>query len=437
MKFYDRQTELEILNRNWTNTSERSMLTVLTGRRRVGKTALLTRGVGQEQPFLYLYVSKDNERILTRKFQAEAEKILGLHIFGQAETVAQLFEEIMRFGESNHFTLVMDEFQNFIRVNPAIPSHIQDIWDRYHNRSHVNLVACGSIFNMMHRIFDNDDEPLYGRQDCRINLLPFRISVLKEIIRDHNPSYTAEDLLCLYTLTGGVAKYVSWLMDAGATTKEKMLQWVTQAGSPYLNEGTELIMSEFGKDYANYLSILQMIAGGMTSQSEIDSVIGKNTGSYLNNLEEDYNYIHRRLPLFSKPGSRNQRWEIEDCFLRFWFRFIVSHQSLVEMERNDLLLEIIQQGYTQYSGIVLEQYFRQKWMEEQRVTQVDNYWDRKGENEIDLIAINDIDKTAVFAEVKRQSRKLNMQELERKVQSVRPYLANYSLQLIGLSMDGM
>ena len=437
MKFYDRQTELEILNRNWTNTTERSMLTVLTGRRRVGKTALLTRGVGQEQPFLYLYVSKDNERILTRKFQAEAEKILGLHIFGQAETVAQLFEEIMRFGESNHFTLVMDEFQNFIRVNPAIPSHIQDIWDRYHNRSHVNLVACGSIFNMMHRIFDNDDEPLYGRQDCRINLLPFRISVLKEIIRDHNPSYTAEDLLCLYTLTGGVAKYVSWLMDAGATTKEKMLQWVTQAGSPYLNEGTELIMSEFGKGYANYLSILQMIAGGMTSQSEIDSVIGKNTGSYLNNLEEDYNYIHRRLPLFSKPGSRNQRWEIEDCFLRFWFRFIVSHQSLVEMERNDLLLEIIQQGYTQYSGIVLEQYFRQKWMEEQRVTQVGNYWDRKGENEIDLIAINDIDKTAVFAEVKRQSRKLNMQELERKVQSVRPYLANYSLQLIGLSMDDM
>ena len=437
MKFYDRQTELEILNRNWTNTTERSMLTVLTGRRRVGKTALLTRGVGQEQPFLYLYVSKDNERILTRKFQAEAEKILGLHIFGQAETVAQLFEEIMRFGESNHFTLVMDEFQNFIRVNPAIPSHIQDIWDRYHNRSHVNLVACGSIFNMMHRIFDNDDEPLYGRQDCRINLLPFRISVLKETIRDHNPSYTAEDLLCLYTLTGGVAKYVSWLMDTGATTKEKMLQWVTQAGSPYLNEGTELIMSEFGKDYANYLSILQMIAGGMTSQSEIDSVIGKNTGSYLNNLEEDYNYIHRRLPLFSKPGSRNQRWEIEDCFLRFWFRFIVSHQSLVEMERNDLLLEIIQQGYTQYSGIVLEQYFRQKWMEEQRVTQVGNYWDRKGENEIDLIAINDIDKTAVFAEVKRQSRKLNMQELERKVQSVRPYLANYSLQLIGMSMDDM
>ena len=437
MKFYDRLSELDILRRNWANTTNRSMMTVLTGRRRVGKTSLLTRGDNNDQSLLYMYVSKDNERVLTRKFQAAAEQSLGLHLFGQTETFGQLFEELMRFGQTNHFTLVLDEFQNFLRVNPAIPSHIQDIWDRYHERAHIHLIACGSIYSMMHRLFDNDDEPLYGRQDCRMNLQPFKISILKEILYDHNPSYSPDDLLCLYALTGGVAKYVAWLMDAGATTKGQMLQWVTQKGSPYLSEGTELIMSEFGKDYSNYLSILQMIARGMTTQSEIDSVIGKNTGSYLNNLEEDYNYIHRRLPIFCKPGSRNQRWEIEDCFLRFWFRFIVSHQSLVEMERNDLLLEIIEQGYTQYSGIVLEQYFRQKWMEEQRVTQVGNYWDRKGENEIDLIAINDLDKTAVLAEVKRQSRKFDPKLLERKAQNLHQELGGYTIQLLGLSLDDM
>lgn len=437
MMFYDRQAELDILRRNCANTANRSMLTVLTGRRRVGKTSLLTRGVYDDQPLLYMYVSKDNERVLTRKFQAVAEQSLGLHLFGQAETFAQLFEELMRFGQTKHFTLVLDEFQNFLRVNPAIPSHIQDIWDRYHEHAHIHLIACGSIYSMMHRLFDNDDEPLYGRQDCRMNLQPFRISVLKEILHDHNPSYSPEDLLCLYALTGGVAKYVAWLMDSGATTKGQMLQWVTQKGSPYLSEGTELIMSEFGKDYANYLSILQMIARGMTTQSEIDSVIGKNTGSYLNNLEEDYNYIHRRLPIFSKPGSRNLRWEIEDCFLRFWFRFIVSHQSLVEMERNDMLLEMVERGYTQYSGIVLEQYFRQKWMEEQRVTLVGNYWDRKGENEIDLIAINDLDKTAVLAEVKRQPRKFDPQLLEKKVQNLHHELGGYTIRLLGLSMEDM
>lgn len=438
MRFYDRDTELDILQSNWTQTTERGRLTVLTGRRRIGKTTLLRKSTEEgNQPLLYLYVSKDNERVLTGKFQEAAEQSLGLQIFGRMETFAQFFDQLMRYGLEHHFTMVFDEFQNFIKVNPAIPSHIQDLWDRYHEKVKVNMVACGSIYNMMHRIFDNEDEPLYGRQDCRINMLPFRISVLKQILHDHNPKYTPEDLLCLYMLTGGVAKYVAWLMDAKAVTKAKMLRWVTQAGSPYLTEGTELIMSEFGKDYTNYLSILQLIASGLTTQSEIDGAIGKNTGAYLDNLEVEYSYIHHRQPMFSKPGGRNSRWQLEDCFLRFWFRFILRNQSLVEMERNDLLLEIIERGYEQYSGLVLEQYFRQKWIEEERVTLVGNYWDRKGLNEIDMIALNDIDKTAVVAEIKRQRKKMSSSDLADKVATIRNKMAKYDIRQIGLTMEDM
>ena len=438
MRFYNREKELEILRKNWEQTEERGCLTVLIGRRRVGKTTLLRESAEHgHQPLLYLYVSKDNERVLAGKFQEAAEQALGLQIFGRMETFAEFFEQLMRYGLQHHFTLVFDEFQNFIKVNPSIPSHIQDIWDRYYERVQVNMVACGSIYNMMHKIFDNEDEPLYGRQDCRMNMLPFRISVLKQILHDYNPKYTSEDLLCLYALTGGVAKYVAWLMNAKATTKTKMLRWVTQAGSPYLSEGTELIMSEFGKDYTNYLSILQLIAGGLTTQSEIDGAIGKNTGAYLENLEMEYSYIHRRQPMFSKPGGRNSRWQLDDCFLRFWFRFILRNQALVEMERNDMLLEIVERNYEQYTGLVLEQYFRQKWMEEERVTIVGNYWDRKGLNEIDMIALNDIDKTAVVAEIKRQRKKLNPTELAKKVISLNKELAQYDVRQIGLSMEDM
>ena len=438
MRFYDRDKELNILNTNWNQTTERGRLTVVIGRRRIGKTTMLRKSaeVGN-QPLLYLYVSKDNERVLTGKFQEAAEQALGLQIFGRLETFAQFFEQLMRYGQHNHFTLIFDEFQNFIKVNPAIPSHIQDIWDKNHEKVKVNMVACGSIYSMMHKIFDNEDEPLYGRLDCRINMQPFRISVLKEVLHDHNPKYTSEDLLCLYMLTGGVAKYVAWLMDAKAVTKAKMLRWVTQAGSPYLSEGTELIMSEFGKDYTNYLSILQLIASGLTTQSEIDGAIGKNTGAYLDNLEVEYSYIHHRQPMFSKPGGRNSRWQLDDCFLRFWFRFILRNQALVEMERNDLLLEIVERGYEQYSGLVLEQYFRQKWMEEERVTLVGNYWDRKGVNEIDMIAINEIDKKAVVAEVKRQRKKLNSSELAGKVSTISKKLAKYEVRQIGLTMEDM
>lgn len=437
MKFYDREKEIEILRRNWEKSAEHSLFTVMIGRRRIGKTALLLK-TEQEQKMLYLYVSKDNERVLVEKFQKAAEEVLGLHIYGRLETFAQFFEQIMKYGKEHHFTIVFDEFQNFLKVNPAIPSHIQDIWDRYHESTMVNLVACGSIYSMMHKIFDNDDEPLYGRKDCEIRLKPFRISVIKEILHDYNPNYTAEDLLCLYMLTGGVAKYIALLMDAGATDKESMLKWATALESPFITEGRELVLSEFGKDYANYLSILQLVAGGMTVQNQIDNIIGKNTGTYLKRLEEDYNYVSKLVPMFSKPGCRNLRWSVEDCFLRFWFRFVLPNQSLIETERNDLLLEIVERDYNDYTGLVLEQYFRQKIGEEERVTLVGNYWDRKGMNEIDLIALNDIDKTALVAEVKRNADRYNPKLLQEKFDSIRSNFGKYGeVQLKGLSMQDM
>lgn len=437
MKFYDREIEIDKLRKNWELSKSKSLFTVLVGRRRIGKTSLLLQ-TEKEQTMLYLYVSKDNERVLVDKFQKAAETVLGLHVYGRLESFSQFFEQIMEFGKDHHFTLVFDEFQNFLKVNPAIPSHIQDIWDRYHNQTTVNLIACGSIYSMMHKIFDNEDEPLYGRKDCDIKLRPFRISVIKQILRDYNPEYQSEDLLCLYMLTGGVAKYVALLMDSGATTKAAMLKWATDAGSPFLNEGSELIMSEFGKDYSNYLSILQMIAGGMTVQNQLDNILGKNTGTYLKNLEEDYNYVHKLQPMFSKPGSRNIRWYIDDCFLRFWFRFILPNQALVEMGRNELLLEIVEKDYCEYTGFVLEQYFRQKYSEEERVTVVGHYWDRKGYNEIDLIALNTIDKEAVVAEVKRNPAKYDSSVLRDKFETIKHELDKYkSVKLIGLSMDDM
>ena len=437
MRFYDREKEIGILRQNWEKSKNRSLFTVMIGRRRIGKTALLLK-TEQEQKMLYLYVSKDNERVLVEKFQKAAENVLGLHIYGHLETFAQFFEQIMEYGKDHHFTIVFDEFQNFLKVNAAIPSYIQDIWDRYHETTTVNLVACGSIYSMMHKIFDNDDEPLYGRKDCEIRLKPFRISVIKEILGDFNPNYTSEDLLCLYMLTGGVAKYVGLLMDAGATDKETMLKWVTGLESPFLSEGRELILSEFGKDYANYLSILQLVAGGMTVQNQIDNIIGKNTGTYLKRLDEEYNYVSKLTPMFSKPGSRNLRWCVEDCFLRFWFRFILPNQGLIEMERNDLLLEIVERDYNDYTRLVLEQYFRQKISEEERVTTVGNYWDRKGKNEIDMIALNDIDKTALVAEIKRNADRYDSKLLQEKYDTIRGNFGKYKdVKLIGLSMQDM
>jgi hypothetical protein len=78
MNFYDRESEIEILNNNWNLSKNGSRMTVLVGRRRVGKTTLLTQS-GTGNPMLYLYVSKDNERVLVKKFQDIATKKMSFY----------------------------------------------------------------------------------------------------------------------------------------------------------------------------------------------------------------------------------------------------------------------------------------------------------------------------------------------------------------------
>ena len=434
MRFYNREEELDILAKNREQSANQSVMTTLIGRRRTGKTSLLLKSV-EGTRHLYLYVSKDNEQMLCKKFQEQATAALGVQIFGQTSSFGELFEQLMRYGIDNNYTLIIDEFQNFLSINKSIPSSIQDVWDRYKDRARVNLILCGSIYSMMKRIFENGDEPLYGRRDSNMRLLPFSISTLKQILADHNPNYVAEDLLCLYMLTGGVAKYVALLMDAKATTKDKMLRCALAPDSPFLSEGTELLVSEFGRNYGTYFSILQLIAGGMTTQSEIDSIIGKNTGAYLNNLHVDYTFISKNTPILSKPGARNIKWQIDDPFLRFWFRFVYPYQGLIESNRTELLVQYVSDNYAQFTGRTLERLFHDRMWQSGQYTRIGNWWDKKGEQEIDMVALNEFDKTCVIAEIKRNPKKLSLSNLETKAATLSSEIKEYSIKYQLLSLE--
>ena len=436
MEFYDRIKELESLERSRRQSEKSAVFTVMVGRRRIGKTSLLLESV-KEQKYLYLFVSRKSEPLLCAQFQQDAQRALGLEIFGNITRFRDLFEQLLIYAAKENYTLIIDEFQEFDNINSAIFSEIQDLWDRYKEKARINFIACGSIYSMMMKIFENKKEPLFGRRTSKIVLQPFTVSVIKEILGDFNPEYTSEDLLCLYMLTGGVPKYVSLLMEADAVNRKKMLDMVISPDSPFLSEGRDLLISEFGKEYGTYFSILQLIASGKTTQSEIDSIIGKNTGAWLANLEREYSLIVRNKPMFSKPESRKARWSIADNYLQFWFRFIYPNQSMIEMDKYDLLREYIDRDYEQYSGLALERYFREKITENERVTSIGSFWDSKGENEIDIVALNDLDKTALIGEVKRNSKKIDMNRLAVKADALKKELIGYKMEFKGYSLKDM
>lgn len=436
MKFYDREKEINELQRIDDLSYQASQFTVLIGRRRTGKTTLMAEAL-KDRTYLYFFIGKKAEQIQCAEFQKQVESVLGLHIHGQTTSIALLLEDILIFSKTKKVTVIIDEFQRLADIGEGVISDIQRVWDKHHAEAHIHLIACGSIYNMMKRIFEDRKEPLFGRKTARIDLKPFSTSVLKQILRDHNPDYTPEDLLMLYAITGGVAKYVAQLMDDGCKTWEDMIRDVCRPSSIFLEEGTELLVGEFGRKFQIYYSILQLIASGMTSQSEIDSIIEKNTGRYLDTLETEYSLVKKLRPMWAKPNSQGVKYYIDDCFLMFWFRFIESNRTLVELEKFDLLEEAIRNDYTQFSGLVLEKYFRQLYGEKERVTEVSHWWDNQGKNEIDLIALERIDRHAVVAEVKRNPERFKPKELEEKYQNIKKHLKGYKVDLIGLSMKDM
>lgn len=436
MRFYNREEEIRLIRRTEEKSLSSACFTVIMGRRRVGKTTLLRKAL-EGKRYIYLFVSRTNEALLCDTFKKEITDKLSVPIYGTPTRFIELFELLMQHAAREHFTLVIDEFQDFERVNPSIFSDIQNLWDKYSPQAKINFIVCGSIYSLMKHIFEDRKEPLFGRLTSKFILKPFKTSVLIEIMQEYNPAFTPEDLLCLYTLTGGVAKYVSLLIDAGAFTKDSMIDFVTQSDSPLLTEGKDMLIQEFGRDYSTYFSILQLVASGCTRQSEIDSIIGKNSGPYLKNLSEDYSLIRRQLPLLAKPGTRNLRWFMSDNFLNFWFRFIYPHQSAIELEKYGQLNEYIKSHYVQYSGWMLEKYFRERVAETMNVTQVGNYWDTKGENEIDLIALNDFEKRGVVAKVKRNPNKISYTLLAEKVARLPKEFTKYNLSQKGFSLEDM
>jgi len=439
MKFYDREEEQELLENIREASLQESQMTVLFGRRRIGKTQLALQCTAGNLT-LYFFVARKAETLLCQDFVEEAENKLGLPIGGYV-SFAKLFRHLLIISRERPFNLIIDEFQDFQRTNPSIFSEIQREWDLNKGASRMNLIVSGSIYSLMHQIFEDRKEPLFSRAGQMIHLKPFKVEVLKEILADHNPSYHPDDLLALYSFTGGVAWYVNLFMTNKAYTKDKMIGLLARPNSPFLNEGKNLLIEEFGPDYSIYFSILECIAGGDYTRGEIENRLGKaEIGGYLAKLEKYYSLISKKRPIFSKENSKQVRYCIADNFLTFWFRFIYRYQGYIESGALKLVENIIRRDYDAFSGSMLERYFRDKFMQSGLYTDIGMYWNRKGENEIDLITLNDLDKTAAIYEIKRDEPRYSITKLEEKVTSLleaEKELKKYSLDLGKLSLRDM
>ncbi len=398
MRFYDRESEQQLLREVLAQSKREARMTVIMGRRRIGKTELSQR-CGDET-ILYFFVGKKAESLLCKDFIAEITHKLGVPVLGQASSFSEIFRYVLQLSEIRPFTLIIDEFQNFQKINPTVFSDMQRDWDLWKRKSRLNLIVSGSVFTLMKKIFEDYEEPLFGRADEKLTLQPF----------------------------------------SGKKRKNTMLAALTEENSPFINEGKNILIEEFGTDYVIYFSILTCIASGMKTSAEIKNELGiDNISSYLSRLEDYYGLISKYQPIFAKESSKKVRYQLEDCFLIFWFRFFFKYQALVENKALKALGDIIKRDYDGVSGLMMERYFVRKFQEEGKYI-VGKWWDRKGFNEIDLVVVDPVGKEAWVYELKKDESRFDEVPFKEKVDTMvaqTPDLRKMTIHVGSLSKKDM
>ena len=356
MKFYNRLDEITLLGQLKKQSAVASRLAVLTGRRRVGKTKLALE-FAKNHKHLYFFIAKKSENLLCEEFLTEIKKQFSLPVIGEIRYFKEIFMLLLELSKAEPLTLILDEFQEFATINPAVYSELQHLWDINKDQTHLNLICIGSVYSLINKIFQHSKEPLFGRADRMIFLKPFSINTLSQILAD-SQILDGSTLFDWYVLTGGVPKYIESLMSNSDGSLDSMLQFMISEYSPFLEEGKQVLIEEFGKEYGTYFSVLELISRGKTSRREIESVMERNIGGFLNRLEEDYDLIDRVRPINAKPNARLVKYYLKDHFLRFWFRFIHRSWRAVEIGNFDYIRQVIRRDYQTYCGRLLEQFYQ-------------------------------------------------------------------------------
>lgn len=426
MRFYDRERELARLNEIASLSRRSSHLVVVTGRRRVGKTELIRRFAERRKDVLYFFVSRKKPHVLLEEYRDLLSGRFPTLRRAAFPDFGEFFRFIFDAMEERPLFVVFDEFQNFRNVDPSAFSTLQDLWDRRKDSVKGALVCIGSVQTLMRDIFEGTKEPLFGRATARLYVEPLSPDTVAEILSDRRLD-PARHLPFYFTLFGGVPKY-HFLLDRhnlfGKPREEIIRKLFCEADAPLQNEGRELLIEEFGRNYHLYFSILEVIASGETQMARIADGAGINVNSiskYLDELVSQYRVVERRVPVTAPRGEhKSGRYHIGDPALRFWFRYVHRYRTLLEIGEEKEAARKIANDLPTLMGRSFEELVRALLVRRNgegvlpfRFSRIGGFWSRKGDVEIDVVAFDEKEENILFGECKLDGARFTRREAVR------------------------
>lgn len=394
--FVNRIDELEILEERY--KSGKAEFIIIYGRRRIGKTALILKFL-EDKEGIYLLARETSEIENLKRFsQKIAEYFNDLFLLRNPfRSWDAFFEYLAKIDE--RIIVAIDEFPYIVKANPALPSILQEYWDTRLSNTKLFLIICGSAVSMMEKLLGYKS-PIYGRRTAQLRLKPLGFFQ----IRDFFPKYDWENLIKVYGVLGGSPAYLLEFDDRLSIEQNLMKYFRVDS---ILYQDALFILREELEDPRNYFAIIEAIAKGKSTLGEIVNETGLDrglVGKFLSVLRE-IDVVRREIPITESYKSRKGRYHINDFYFNFWFRFVYPNADLIESGNGKLLLDIVMKDFDQYLGYVFEEVAKQFLIELNKrnllpfkFLKIGKWW-HKGE-EIDLVALNEREKIALFVEVK-------------------------------------
>lgn len=328
----DRTAEQEWLQSHL-QPDDRQLL-VIYGRRRVGKTTLVTHVLDQiDVPTVYYLCDQRGTKSNATRFATQCATALD-DVEPAVDGFADAFQYLAT-RTNGPLIVALDEFSYLVESDTSIPSVFQTIVDEVLSGTQISLVLLGSSISMMEEGVLSYDSPLYGRRTGQWRVEPMTIGDATGFF----PSYSPTTLIQTYGVVGGIPAYLAQF-DTNNDLETNIERHILSKGE-FLYEEPEFLLRQELREPATYMGILEAIARGASRVTEIATDIGKDASSlsrYLHNLSE-LALVDRETPITDPDGRGVYR--LTDQYLRFWFRYVSPNRSTLEQGHTAPVLESI------------------------------------------------------------------------------------------------
>ncbi len=423
-QFVDREQEMETLQNEYNRDG--SALVVLYGRRRVGKTTLISEFITDKNALFFL-ASEEAEAQNRNAFKEKVAEFIDSDLLRSADIKSWdiLFKSIIDTPFKSKPVIVLDEFQYLGKANPAFPSVFQRIWEEILKDKSVMVILCGSLVSMMESQTLAYGSPLYGRRTAQIRLKQIPFGYYHEFFSGKS----RRELIEMYSVTGGVPKYIELFSESSDIYSA--IQKCVLNRSGYLYYEPHFLLQQEVTEVGSYFSIIKAIAAGNSKLSAISAVLEIKATSLTKYLKTliDLDILEREVPITEDNPEKSKKglYKIKDNYLRFWFAFVYPNMSFIESGHSRVVMNKIKKSLVpNHIAFVYEDVCKERMWELNahdvwpfNFTKLGRYWDAR--TEIDIVALDPEGKNLILGECKYWQEPVGinvLRDLEAKTDSV-------------------